>query len=299
MSRRTGILSKIAIVAALFIFTPYISAEPNSKLTHQEKMRSCPVQRPASIPASIRLAPLLESEVTASAAIQVPVYVHILQDSSGANPVTESIITKAISRLNSGFSKAGFAFNLQSIDSITNDSWAYPSISDLDSISSQLNVPDRQGVNIYITYLEDLCGISDLPYSESSSEAMFLDYRCVPGGSESDSYDTIIHEMGHFMGLFHTFAPEPNGCKGKGDYISDTPYQKVEHYQCKRYDTCPTKRGLDPTNNFMDYTSDDCKHRFTPQQIKLMRAAHRYYRLNSTKAFLRPQRQAAPSTEAH
>lgn len=273
-------LFQAAIGIGFILYSSGVVAAPLQSLNHQEKMRSCPVKNPSSIPAGIRLATLIPSQVAASAPIQVSVYMHILQDSAGSNPVSQDNLITAINRLNSGFAKAGFIFELKSIDTVTNDQFARPDLSWITDIASELNVSDRQGVNIYIAYLDELCGISDLPYNQNSSEAMFLDYRCVPGGSESDSYDTIIHEMGHFMGLLHTFAPEPNGCKGRGDYIADTPFQKVEHYQCKRYDSCPTKRGLDPVNNFMDYTGDDCKHRFTPQQIKLMRAAHRYYRIN-------------------
>jgi len=252
-------------------------------LSQNAEMRRCPVESSKPIPPAILQAVRNRPDVEAKNTYTVPLHIHVLQDSQGSNPTSTAIIDATVARLNAGFSRAGFVFQIQSVETVVNDSWAQipkNNRSALDDISATLNVGSRDSANIYIHLLEGLCGVASLPYAEERYEAAYLDYRCIPGGEESDAYDTVIHEMGHFLGLFHTFAPEPNGCRGKGDYVSDTPFQKVPHFECKRYDTCPKKPGLDPVRNHMDYTGDSCGHRFTRQQIALMRYAHSYYRLD-------------------
>jgi hypothetical protein len=280
---KTNKLSGLILAFQLLLLSPAYGQSVVEALSESDQMRRCPVESSGPIPThALRAAAATQGDITAKSILSVPLHLHILQDSSGSNPVSTDIINASVSRLNSGFSRAGFTFQVQSVETVVNDAWARISKSNrdvIDEISATLNVGARNAANVYIGLFEGLCGLASLPYSEDPYEALFLDYRCIPGGSQSDSYDTIIHEMGHFMGLLHTFAPEPNGCRGKGDYVSDTPFQKVPHFQCRRYDTCPKKPGLDPVRNYMDYTEDACSHRFTRGQIALMRYAHSYYRL--------------------
>jgi hypothetical protein len=279
---RPAFLSLTSVFLFLFAL-PAFGENPVEALPESAAMRRCPVESSKPIPSAILQAVKSRADVEAKNTYTVPLHIHVLQDSQGTNPTSTAIIDAMVARLNSGFSRTGFVFQIQSIETVVNDSWAQipkNNRSVLDDISAALNVGSRDSANVYIHLLEGLCGVASLPYAEDQYEAVYLDYRCIPGGEESDAYDTVIHEMGHFLGLFHTFAPEPNGCRGKGDYISDTPFQKTAHFQCKRYDTCPKKPGLDPVRNYMDYTGDSCGHRFTRGQIALMRNAHAYYRLS-------------------
>lgn len=282
---KTRRLISLALVSSLLpAFTLPASSEPRGEaLSQSTEMRRCPVEGPRTIPPSILLAANTRADVEVKSVFTVPLHIHVIQDSQGTNPTSFAIIDATLARLNAGFARVGFTFQIQSIETVVNDAWAQiprSSSSVLDEISAALNVGSRDSANIYIHRLDGYCGVASLPYAEDRYEAIYLDYRCLPGGSVPDSYDTVIHEMGHFMGLFHTFAPEPNGCRGKGDYISDTPFQRVPHFKCQRYDTCPKKPGLDPVRNYMDYTGDSCGHRFSRQQMALMRYAHAYYRLN-------------------
>ncbi|MFN4896186.1 MAG: M43 family zinc metalloprotease [Pseudomonadota bacterium] len=251
-------------------------------LSHSELMRSCPVESSLPIPNHVIRAAASIGDVSSQARYVTPLHVHILQDTQGTNRVTRENVEATLARLNSGFTKAGFTFTLASLETVVNDTWARVARADiavLQEVAAALNVGGRDSVNVYIGFIESLCGRASLPYYQYTHEAVYLDYRCIPGGETSEGYDTVIHEMGHYMGLFHTFSPEPNGCRGRGDFVADTPFQKVPHFRCKKYDTCPKKPGLDPVRNFMDYTDDACTNHFTKGQIALMRYAHWYYRL--------------------
>jgi len=90
---------------------------------------------------------------------------------------------------------------------------------------------------------------------------------------------SLTHEIGHWLGLFHTF--EGWNCIGPGDFVDDTPAQALPIGSCYApivWDTCPDQPGLDAVHNYMDYTEDSCKTEFTTGQIKRMWGMWKQYR---------------------
>jgi hypothetical protein len=77
-----------------------------------------------------------------------------------------------------------------------------------------------------------------------------------------DEGDTVVHETGHGLGLYHTFE---GGCSSfrKGDRVDDTSAEKFPHYDCEVDMSCG---AVDPVHNFMDYSPDSCMVGFTEGQ---------------------------------
>ena len=82
---------------------------------------------------------------------------------------------------------------------------------------------------------------------------------------------TLVHEAGHYCGLYHTFhftqncGPETN-CNTQGDRVCDTP-PTTGNFGCS---TTGGACGTDLVENFMDYSNDDCVNSFTQGQTLRM-----------------------------
>ncbi|MGZ8783166.1 MAG: M43 family zinc metalloprotease, partial [Gaiellaceae bacterium] len=111
-------------------------------------------------------------------------------------------------------------------------------------------------------------------------DGIVLNWESVPGASTTFAgrYDlglTLVHETGHWVNLEHTFS---GGCNAKGDFVSDTPPEKIPTSGCPAgKDTCEAP-GLDPIHNYMDYSDDACYTEFTAGQVARMQDAWLYHR---------------------
>lgn len=87
---------------------------------------------------------------------------------------------------------------------------------------------------------------------------------------------TLVHEIGHYLALYHTFHDEcqgmdPNTCNTKGDKVCDTPPTKNPNFNCNQLDSCIEANNLpDDIHNYMDYGNDNCINHFTTGQAQRM-----------------------------
>jgi hypothetical protein len=222
--------------------------------------------------------------------VTVPVWFHVIrQDTTvqGGN-LPLSRIQAQVTVLNDAFAGAtggaptGFRFELAGVTRTTNKGWFNLSGNGKDrQMKTALKVGGPDTLNIYSANLgQNLLGYAYLAQDAESVgvlDGVVVHYQSLPGGS-FDIYsegDTATHESGHWFDLFHTFD---GGCKGDGDFVSDTAPEASPAFNCPvGRDTC-TEPGLDPITNFMDYSQDSCMFEFTAGQAKRMKQAWTAFR---------------------
>jgi hypothetical protein len=201
----------------------------------------------------------------------VPVHFHVLTTNTGAGNVAESALDNQIAVLNAAYAGSGFQFVKQGSSRFANTTW-YNSC-DKSSVERQIRkalaVDPAHTFNVYTCGLGGgLLGRATFPnmYPENSyMHGVVILNGTLPGGSANNynGGDTLTHEAGHWLGLYHTFQ---GGCADPGDYVADTPAEASPDYQCVNgRDTCASA-GLDPNKNYMDYGNDACMNNFTANQ---------------------------------
>ena len=226
----------------------------------------------------------------------VPVYWHIITTTKGAGDVS-ALVPAQMRVLNDAYAGANFAFELKGVQVIKNNAWYFSAIESPEEIQMKntLRKGGPETLNIYTTNGDVYLGWATLPFYYKffpKFDGVVLWWATLPGTGLSatgveeepdgvltyDGGDTGTHEVGHWLGLDHTFAG--GACTHPGDVVKDTPVEAEPQFFCVQRDSCVGSPfpGDDPITNFMDYVDDVCMDNFTPEQERRMRKHWHAYR---------------------
>jgi len=234
------------------------------------------------------------TEVDIKDPININVYVHVIREDGtveGGN-IPRTWIRAQVKVLNHAFRGHGeaepgartpFKFELggpdgleNGVQRITNADWYFNAADE--SVEMEMKSATRIGsaddLNLWTTGITESTGIlgyatfPDGYDSNPDRDGVVIDAHTMPGGDLVPYHlgDTGTHEVGHWLGLYHTFE---GGCTAPGDLVEDTPYEAEPFFgECSGgpRDSCAGDPGDDPIENFMDYSDDVCMDRFTVGQ---------------------------------
>lgn len=255
-------------------------------------------------------------------ALTIPVVVHIIHQ-NGPENIEDAAVHQAIDLLNDAFSNNGAYANEQGVHTgiqfclaAVNPDGTYSSgIMRVESELTDVLVPSEEAalkalshwdgtkyLNVWvveeITREENndaVVGFATFPSMHGDPlDGVVVEHTAV--GTSATSNAVLAHEVGHYLGLYHTFQGGcPNDdCLTSGDRVCDTPpdaaafnlicFDGTNSCETDADDTSinnpfrPVELGglgdqLDMQTNFMDYANLTCFERFTTGQADRMLAS--------------------------
>ncbi|HEY5921503.1 MAG TPA: M43 family zinc metalloprotease [Kofleriaceae bacterium] len=234
----------------------------------------------------------------------VPVVFHVIKRTDGTGNITPALIQSQVDILNEDFNalagtpgamgtNSKIQFVLAKLDPagnpttginvVTNNTYFNdPGGSGTNYMKRALKWDTARYLNIYTNNGggSGILGYATFPSDEAGGpeDGVVLNWvyvgRNAPGGEPYDQGRTATHEVGHYLGLYHTFQ---SGCGSStapftsGDLIGDTAREAQPNYGCTP--VASGCGGMSPIENYMDYSADACMTKFTAQQVNRMRCS--------------------------
>ena len=283
-----------------------------------------PAVEPIDIPAALAATDCSSSQTHINTAYAdgktyvIQVVMHVVSNSQGSGAITDAQVQSQIQILNEDYqalagshgapgNNAGIKFVLArfdpqgnpttGIDRVTNDAYFTEGDNGTSAMKTALHWDTSKYLNLYSNDLDSqgLLGYATFPWdrtknaSNTAVDGVVLAYQSVGNNPAYAPYDlgaSATHEIGHWLGLFHTFQ---SGCGTasapytSGDLISDTTRENAANYGCAVVaDGCNDNKNA-PIENYMDYSQDACMTTFTNEQINRLRCGINNYRVVNTE----------------
>lgn len=214
--------------------------------------------------------------------INIPVYVYVVYANSAQN-ISDSQVNSQIAVLNADFNDTNFSdvntypergadvdinFTLATIDRRANSTSQWGTNDAVKSV-----YPAQPGhLTIWVANIGGgILGYAQFPGGNASTDGVVVSPQYFgTNGTATAPFDggrTTTHEVGHWLNLRHIWG---DGRCNRDDFVSDTPKSDRPNYGCPgQVSHC---RSIDMTENYMDYTDDDCMGLFTQGQKERMRS---------------------------
>ena len=211
--------------------------------------------------------------------IQVPIkFIHLTDGSAGA--VNAQQREDQVRVLNTAYRSHGIVFTYSEADVVVEDNGAWFRMGHGSAAEraakTALQTDPEATLNFYTTNGGGLLGWATFPWDLAGDPALdgvVVLFSSLPniGQPPYNLGQTATHEVGHWLGLYHTFQ---GGCSAVGDRVGDTvphsgpnygkPEVGLRHNACNPGDAAPVQ-------NYMNYVDDDWMDRFTDQQVARMK----------------------------
>ncbi len=213
----------------------------------------------------------LQANATGNVIIPIQ-YIHITNGATGA--ITEQQRLDQTAVLNEAYNIHGFEFCYDPVAypprETSNAAWFTMTPNSLAELRAKttLGREPKKFLNFYTANPGGgLLGWANFPFPaiDVARDGVVCLHSSLPGGSTArfNLGDTGTHEVGHWLGLFHTFE---GGCFGGGDEVADTQAHPDADLGCPSTGPSCNPPASSPVHNFMNYVDDACMDHFTTGQ---------------------------------
>ncbi len=199
--------------------------------------------------------------------------IHIIKTDDGDHGIDEEAVYKNVEELNKSFEPILMGFELTGINYINSSRlFDFSYLYDRELLEGYC-IPNTINIfyvnDIVIKAGGDYCGFTHYP--TAGKDFILLKNACV------DNNTSLIHEMGHYFGLYHThetsFGVEKrdgSDCNITGDLICDTPAEDILTSAIVAQQKPLNVEAEEGRLNFMSYARKDKRNTFTRGQYNKM-----------------------------